>query len=101
MLVDTRQANYIRLDKFPYHILMISTKAKWETTFIRCFPFSFLGGIRMDKQHNQQPHQHFKNQISDGLDIEFSQELADHDDLEAQKRSEAADKRAKQKRNKQ
>ncbi|MBA9028207.1 YfhD family protein [Peribacillus huizhouensis] len=55
----------------------------------------------MDKQHNQQPHQHFKNQISDGLDIEFSQELADHDDLEAQKRSEAADKRAKQKRNKQ
>lgn len=32
---------------------------------------------------------------SDGRDIEFSQELADHDDLEAQARSNAADARAK------
>lgn len=32
---------------------------------------------------------------ADGRDIEFSQELADADDLEAQTRSEAADKRAK------
>lgn len=30
-----------------------------------------------------------------GRDIEFSQELADADDLEAQARSEAADERAK------
>lgn len=34
---------------------------------------------------------------SDGRDIEFSRELADQDDLEALARSEAADKRAKQK----
>ncbi|RST72312.1 YfhD family protein [Siminovitchia acidinfaciens] len=34
---------------------------------------------------------------SDGRDIEFSKELADQDDLEALARSEAADKRAKQK----
>ena len=32
---------------------------------------------------------------SDGIDVEFSQELADHDDLEAQARSKAADARAK------
>lgn len=38
-----------------------------------------------------------KNQISDtdGLDIEFSEELADHDDREAQARSKAADRRVK------
>ncbi|MFD2044240.1 YfhD family protein [Ornithinibacillus salinisoli] len=36
-----------------------------------------------------------KNQKSDGLDIEFSEELADHEDKEAQVRSRAADKRAK------
>ncbi|MFJ7976843.1 YfhD family protein [Peribacillus sp. JNUCC 23] len=53
----------------------------------------------MAKELNQQSVQRFKNQKSDGLDIEFSQELADHDDLEAQQRSQAADKRAKQKRN--
>ena len=32
---------------------------------------------------------------SDGLDVEFSQELADHDDLVAQARSKEADARAK------
>ncbi|MFD1708294.1 YfhD family protein [Siminovitchia sediminis] len=32
---------------------------------------------------------------SDGRDIEFSEELADRDDMEAMKRSEAADHRAK------
>jgi hypothetical protein len=36
-----------------------------------------------------------KNLKSDGLDIEFSKELADQDDLEAQQRSKAADARAK------
>ncbi|OIJ17281.1 YfhD family protein [Anaerobacillus alkalilacustris] len=35
--------------------------------------------------------------ISDGRDIEFSQEFADQDDLEAQERSQAADNRAKKK----
>ncbi len=38
------------------------------------------------KQNNIKP---------DGLDIEFSQELADQDDLEAQARAKAADERAK------
>lgn len=32
---------------------------------------------------------------ADGRDIEFSQELADADDIQAQARSNAADKRAK------
>ena len=50
----------------------------------------------MVKKHNTQSLQRFDNQKSDGLDIEFSQELADHDDLEAQHRSKAADERAKQ-----
>ncbi|MFZ0444381.1 MAG: YfhD family protein [Bacillus sp. (in: firmicutes)] len=36
-----------------------------------------------------------KNIKPDGLDVEFSQELADQDDLEAQARSKAADERAK------
>ncbi|MDC3412764.1 YfhD family protein [Aquibacillus sp. 3ASR75-11] len=31
----------------------------------------------------------------DGRDIEFSQELADHEDLEAQERAKAADRRVK------
>jgi hypothetical protein len=38
-----------------------------------------------------------KNQLSDGIDVEYSEELADHDDQEAQARSRAADKRVKQK----
>lgn len=41
-----------------------------------------------------------KNQLSDGIDIEFSEELADADDREALARSQAADKRVKEKRNK-
>ncbi|OIJ14019.1 YfhD family protein [Anaerobacillus arseniciselenatis] len=42
------------------------------------------------KQRNQEV-------VSDGRDIEFSQELADQDDIEAQERSQAADRRAKKK----
>ena len=38
---------------------------------------------------------------SDGRDIEFSQELADQDDLNAQARSKAADERAKARKNNQ
>ncbi|MBS4205784.1 YfhD family protein [Lederbergia citrea] len=38
-----------------------------------------------------------KNMKSDGLDVEFSEELADQDDREAMARSQAADKRAKRK----
>ncbi|HAQ07396.1 MAG TPA: YfhD family protein [Bacillus bacterium] len=38
-----------------------------------------------------------KNMKSDGLDVEFDRDLADHDDLEALARSRAADGRAKRK----
>ncbi|GIO27224.1 YfhD family protein [Ornithinibacillus bavariensis] len=36
-----------------------------------------------------------KNQLSDGIDVEYSEELADHDDKVAQSRSREADRRAK------
>ncbi len=36
---------------------------------------------------------------SDGRDVEYSQELADHDDIVAQERSKAADQRAKARKN--
>ncbi|WP_069201771.1 YfhD family protein [Bacillus niameyensis] len=36
-----------------------------------------------------------KNMKSDGNDVEFSQEIADQHDLEAMRRADAADKRAK------
>ncbi|MBT2688821.1 YfhD family protein [Bacillus sp. ISL-47] len=38
-----------------------------------------------------------KNMKSDGLDVEFDRDLADHDDLEAMARSKAADQRARSK----
>jgi hypothetical protein len=41
-----------------------------------------------------------KNIVSDGLDVEFSEELADNADLEAQARANAADQRAKRKKKK-
>lgn len=34
-----------------------------------------------------------QNKLSDGIDVEFSRELADQDDLEAQARADAADAR--------
>ncbi|WP_075980245.1 YfhD family protein [Bacillus massilinigeriensis] len=36
-----------------------------------------------------------KNLKSDGLDVEFDRDLADHEDLEAMARSKAADERVK------
>ena len=36
-----------------------------------------------------------KQQISDGVDIEFSEELADHEDKQAQARRQKADQRNK------
>lgn len=36
-----------------------------------------------------------KNQLSDGYDVEFSEELADEEDKEALKRSRQANQRAK------
>lgn len=40
-----------------------------------------------------------KNLKTDGRDVEFSRDLADHDDLEAMARSKAADERAKKRKN--
>ncbi|MCA1032626.1 YfhD family protein [Bacillus timonensis] len=37
-----------------------------------------------------------KNMKSDGIDVEFSRELADQDDLQAQARADAADARQRQ-----
>ncbi|KIY20774.1 MULTISPECIES: YfhD family protein [Mesobacillus] len=39
-----------------------------------------------------------KNMKSDGLDVEFNRDLADHEDLEAMARSKAADQRAQSRR---
>ncbi|ENQ3107936.1 YfhD-like protein [Bacillus sp. 491mf] len=36
-----------------------------------------------------------QNKVSDGIDVAFSRELADQDDLEAQARADAADARQK------
>ncbi|PLR95390.1 YfhD family protein [Bacillus sp. T33-2] len=38
------------------------------------------------------------NMKTDGLDVEFDRDLADHEDLEAMARSNAADERARQRR---
>jgi len=48
---------------------------------------------RGSRQLAQTPKQQLKD--SDGLDIEFSEELADAEDLEAKRRSDAADRRVK------
>jgi hypothetical protein len=52
---------------------------------------NYEGGSNMKKKQDQ----YSKSVKSDGLNIEFSQELADKDDLEAQARSKAADARQK------
>ncbi|MBH0230993.1 YfhD family protein [Halobacillus yeomjeoni] len=36
-----------------------------------------------------------ENQKTDGIDVEFSEEIADRDDMEALKRSQEADRRAR------
>ncbi|SET33403.1 YfhD-like protein [Salinibacillus kushneri] len=48
-----------------------------------------------DKNKQKLPQTPRRDIASDGRDIEFSQELADHDDLVAKERSNAADRRAK------
>ncbi|MFC7064040.1 YfhD family protein [Halobacillus seohaensis] len=53
-------------------------------------------------EHNNNSNAKKKRRLSqtpehekfDGIDVEFSQDMADHDDFEAIKRSEAADRRA-------
>lgn len=52
------------------------------------------GNKSRDKNTNKLP-QVPKNMKSDGLDVEFDRDLADHEDLEAMARSKAADGRAK------
>ncbi|HZG69958.1 MAG TPA: YfhD family protein [Chondromyces sp.] len=52
-------------------------------------------GQRTRDKNKQSLPQVPKNMKSDGKDIEFSRELADADDLEAQARAKAADQRAK------
>ncbi|GEN31549.1 hypothetical protein HNQ35_001959 [Cerasibacillus quisquiliarum] len=56
----------------------------------------------MGKDEHKKPKNNFlaqtpKSQKTDGIDVEFSEELADHDDKQAQARSRAADLRRKKK----
>ncbi|MCT1903025.1 YfhD family protein [Oceanobacillus sojae] len=53
-----------------------------------------MGRDEHKKRKNNYLSQTPKNQKTDGIDVEFSDELADADDKEAQARSRAADKRA-------
>lgn len=50
-----------------------------------------------DKNKQKLPQTPDNQKVSDGRDIEFAEELADANDLEAQKRSQAADQREKNK----
>ncbi|GIO21485.1 YfhD family protein [Oceanobacillus sp. J11TS1] len=56
-----------------------------------------MGRDEHKKRKNNYLSQTPKNQISDGIDVEFSDEFADADDRVAQARSRAADKRARKK----
>jgi hypothetical protein len=53
------------------------------------------GGRSRDKNKATLPQvpKNLKSDTADGLDVEFSLERADHDDLEALARSQAADNR--------
>ncbi|WP_084268690.1 YfhD family protein [Oceanobacillus damuensis] len=53
-----------------------------------------MGRDDHNKRKNNFLAQTPKNQKSDGIDVEFSEEFADAEDKEAQARSRAADKRA-------
>ncbi|GAB3046340.1 YfhD family protein [Virgibacillus ainsalahensis] len=56
-----------------------------------------MGRDEHNKSKNSFLAQTPKNQLTDGKDVEFAEEFADHDDKEAQSRSRAAEKRAKRK----
>ena len=64
--------------------------------------FFILGGANMGRNnihHNRDKNKQKlpqvpKNLKSDGLDVEYSSELADQEDIEAQARANAADHRA-------
>ncbi|PGS49109.1 YfhD family protein [Bacillus sp. AFS041924] len=49
------------------------------------------------KKKNNSNNKFNKNITPDGLDVEYSAELADHEDIEAQERSAQADARVKKK----
>jgi hypothetical protein len=76
---------------------------------MRCFlPATFTKGVFcMGRAHSQKTRDKNKQKLpqvpknlkSDGRDVEYSQELADHADLEAQSRSDAADQRVKNSQN--
>ncbi|WP_221568551.1 YfhD family protein [Alkalihalobacillus sp. TS-13] len=48
-------------------------------------------------KRSRQKAQNKQNIAPDGRDVEFSQELADSEDLQAQERARAADRRARRK----
>ncbi|MFC7373613.1 YfhD family protein [Fictibacillus iocasae] len=55
------------------------------------------------EKRNRKSQPHARNSASQanaslGVDVEYSRELADHEDLEAQARAQAADKRQKARR---
>ncbi|MEK3887630.1 YfhD family protein [Bacillus sp. FSL K6-3431] len=51
---------------------------------------------REDQQKTSDKNKHkFSQKKSDGLDVEFSEELADNNDKQAMARSKAADNRAR------
>jgi len=54
-----------------------------------------MGRDEHRNKKNQYLAQTPKTEVSDGIDIEFSEELADIDDRKAQERSKAAERRVK------
>jgi hypothetical protein len=56
-----------------------------------------MEGFNLKKQKSTFNSNFNKNVKPDGLDVEYSAELADHDDIEAQERSAQADARVKKK----
>jgi hypothetical protein len=89
---------------FPYILLYPPVKNKAVMTHNSSgYCTFFLGGGNMGRNsihHNRDKNKQKlpqvpKNLKRDGLDIEFSEELSDHEDIEAQARSKAADQRAR------
>ncbi|PGL68830.1 YfhD family protein [Bacillus sp. AFS055030] len=56
-----------------------------------------MEGFKLKKKKSTFNSNFDKNIKPDGLDVEYSAELADHDDIEAQERSAQADARVKRK----
>jgi len=56
-----------------------------------------MGRDEHKKKNNKHMAQTPKQQLTDGIDVEFSEELADENDKKALARRQAADRRAKNK----